>query len=54
MNKLPLDDWPEYYDGKSGRLIGRRSNKHQVWTAASLIVSYKMLENPDLLDLFPH
>ena len=54
LNKLPLDEWPEYYDGRSGRLLGRRANKHQVWTAASLIVSYKMLENPKMLDLFPH
>ncbi len=54
LNKLPLDEWAEYYDGRSGRLVGRRSNMHQVWSATSLIVSFKLLENPKLLDLLPH
>jgi hypothetical protein len=54
LNKLFPDNWPEYYDGRSGRLIGRRSNMHQVWTATSLIYSYKLLENPELLNMLPH
>ncbi|GMR07051.1 MAG: glycoside hydrolase 100 family protein [Gammaproteobacteria bacterium] len=51
--RLCTDTWPEYYDGRDGRLIGRRSNVNQTWTAASLILSHKLLEDPDLLSLLP-
>jgi hypothetical protein len=44
--RLPDDGWPEYYDGRTGRLIGRRASFNQVWSASSLILSYKMLEDP--------
>ncbi len=47
--RLQQDDWAEYYDGKRGNLIGRRSNLKQVWSAASLIISHHLLENPDTL-----
>lgn len=42
--RLHADGWPEYYDGKSGRLIGRRASYNQVWSASALILSYKMQE----------
>lgn len=51
--KLLDDQWPEYYDGRLGRLIGRRSNYNQVWSATSVILSHKLLENPELISLFP-
>lgn len=53
VNRLPDDNWPEYYDGRAGRLIGRRSNFMQVWSATSLILSHKLLEKPELLSLLP-
>lgn len=53
VNRLPQNDWPEYYDGRYGRLIGRRSNFKQVWSATSLILSHKLLDDPSLLNLFP-
>ena len=42
--RLPEDGWPEYYDGKSGKLIGRRASYNQVWSASALVLSYKMCE----------
>ena len=51
--RLHDNDWPEYYDGRAGRLIGRRSNFKQVWSATSLILSHKLLENPSLLNFLP-
>jgi len=54
VNRLSDDDWPEYYDGRAGRMIGRRSNFKQVWSASSLILSYKLIENPELLKLLPY
>lgn len=53
LQRLPVDNWPEYYDGRSGRLIGRRSNFNQVWSATSLLLSHYLLENHDLLTFFP-
>lgn len=51
--KLPRQGWPEYYDGRAGRLIGRRSNLNQVWSAAAFIFAHRLLEKPELLTLFP-
>ena len=45
--RLAADGWPEYYDGRRGRLIGRRAALNQVWSATSLIAAYRLLENPD-------
>jgi len=49
--RLANDDWPEYYDGREGRLIGRAANLQQVWTAAALVVSQRMLDRPGLLEM---
>ena len=50
--QLPDDQWPEYYDGRRGRLIGRRANRHQTWSASAYIVAHKLIENPAMLDAF--
>jgi len=50
--KLLSDDWPEYYDGKKGTLIGRRANLKQTWSAAALIVSHRFLQDPESLSVF--
>jgi glycogen debranching enzyme len=46
-NKLKKDQWPEYYDGKKGSLIGRRANYNQTWTAAALIIAHRLMDDPD-------
>ncbi len=51
VERLPQDRWPEYYDGKGGRLIGRHANLQQTWSAAALILAHKLLEDPSLLSL---
>jgi hypothetical protein len=51
--KLREHQWPEYYDGRTGRLIGQRANLNQTWTAAGFLLAHKLLENPDLLAMFP-
>lgn len=45
------DEWPEYYDGKQGRLMGREARKFQVWTIAGFLAAHALLENPRHLDL---
>ncbi len=47
--RLPKDQWPEYYDGKNGRLIGRRANFNQTWSAAAFILGHKFLNDPGCL-----
>jgi len=45
-NRVMKDAWPEYYDGRHGRLIGRRSNLHQVWSATGLLFARHLLDDP--------
>ena len=52
-DKLVSHGWPEYYDGRTGRLIGRFANLNQVWSAAGFILSHRLLDNPELLAMFP-
>jgi hypothetical protein len=52
MEKLPADDWPEYYDGKNGSLVGRRANLCQTWSASALILAHHFLESPDAPGVF--
>ena len=48
---LHRDQWPEYYDGKHGRLIGREARKYQTWTIAAFLVAKELLANSDHLAL---
>jgi len=50
--RLVKDEWPEYYDGKKGSLVGRRANYYQTWTATSYIISDLLLHNPQSLEKF--
>ena len=52
VDKVPDDNWPEYYDGKWGSLVGRRANYGQVWSAAGIIIASHLLDNPDSLPVF--
>ncbi|MGP0630026.1 glycoside hydrolase 100 family protein [Nitrospina sp. 32_T5] len=52
-NRLPKDRWPEYYDGHMGRLIGRRANLYQTWSASGLLLANQLLEERKGLELFP-
>ncbi len=48
--RLINDEWPEYYDGKNGRLIGKSSRKFQTWTIAGWLLAKLLRENPDCLN----
>lgn len=50
--RLLADDWPEYYDGRNGRLIGRRANTYQTWSAAALLVAHNLILEPDRMDFW--
>ncbi|CAO2833835.1 unnamed protein product [Amaranthus hypochondriacus] len=44
--RLLKDGWPEYYDGKAGRYIGKQARKNQTWSIAGYLVAKMMLEDP--------
>ncbi|MCA1993142.1 MAG: glycoside hydrolase 100 family protein [Coleofasciculus sp. S288] len=50
-NRLLKDQWAEYYDGKSGRLVGKEARKFQTWTIAGFLVAKDLTANPDRLAL---
>jgi ribosomal protein L21E len=51
-NAYMSDQWPEYYDGKNGRLVGKQARKYQTWTIAGFLVAKDLMTNPDHLGLF--
>lgn len=50
-SRLLKDGWPEYYDGKSGRFIGKQARKFQTWSIAGYLVAKMMLEDPSHLGM---
>jgi hypothetical protein len=50
--RLARDEWPEYYDGPYGGLIGRRARLQQTWTVAGCLAAAALLEHPDAPDPF--
>jgi hypothetical protein len=49
--RLDEEQWPEYYDGKNGRLIGKEARKYQTWTIAGYLLANKLMANPEHLNL---
>ncbi|XP_058091151.1 cytosolic invertase 1-like [Magnolia sinica] len=49
--RLLKDNWPEYYDGKLGRYIGKQARKVQTWSIAGYLVAKMMLEDPSHLGM---
>jgi Alkaline and neutral invertase len=48
---LSADGWMEYYDGRTGRLVGKQARKFQTWTIAGFLVAKELLANASYLDL---
>ncbi|MBD2312535.1 glycoside hydrolase 100 family protein [Desertifilum sp. FACHB-1129] len=49
--RLLVDGWPEYYDGKNGRLIGKEARKFQTWTITGYLLAKELMAKPDALKL---
>ncbi|OAY70851.1 Neutral/alkaline invertase 1, mitochondrial, partial [Ananas comosus] len=49
--RLSNDKWPEYYDTRSGRFIGKQSRLYQTWTIAGFLTSKMLLENPEMASI---
>ncbi|KAK9127688.1 hypothetical protein Syun_016485 [Stephania yunnanensis] len=46
--RLSTDKWPEYYDSKRARFIGKQAHLHQTWSVAGYLVAKLLLKNPNL------
>ncbi|KAA3481217.1 alkaline/neutral invertase C, mitochondrial [Gossypium australe] len=49
--RLAVNQWPEYYDTRSGRFIGKQSRLYQTWTVAGFLASKMLLQNPEKASL---
>lgn len=49
--RLLKDNWPEYYDGKLGRYVGKQARKCQTWSIAGYLVARMMLDDPSHLGI---
>ncbi|GAB4855664.1 hypothetical protein Ancab_024286 [Ancistrocladus abbreviatus] len=49
--RLPVDRWPEYYDTRRGKFVGKQARLYQTWTIAGFLTSKMMLENPEMASL---
>ncbi|KAL8171761.1 hypothetical protein V2J09_023565 [Rumex salicifolius] len=49
--KLQADGWPEYYDTRHGKFIGKQSRLYQTWTIAGFLTSKMLIENPEMASL---
>ncbi|XP_027120973.1 alkaline/neutral invertase A, mitochondrial [Coffea arabica] len=49
--RLLVDQWPEYYDTRHGRFIGKQSRLYQTWTIAGYLTSKMLLENPEMASM---
>jgi hypothetical protein len=49
--RLPKDNWPEYYDTRTGRLIGKQARQFQTWTIAGFLLSKLLLDNPEAVKI---
>ncbi|GLT93304.1 hypothetical protein SLE2022_111030 [Rubroshorea leprosula] len=48
--RLSRDKWPEYYDTKKGKFIGKQSHLFQTWSIAGYLVAKLLLANPTAAD----
>lgn len=49
--RLSRDKWPEYYDTKRGRFIGKQARLYQTWSIAGYLVSKLLLANPEAANI---
>jgi glycogen debranching enzyme len=49
--RLVEDQFPEYYDGPDGRLIGKEARRYQTWTIAGYLLAKELLAHPEHLQL---
>ncbi|XP_073132616.1 alkaline/neutral invertase A, mitochondrial-like [Henckelia pumila] len=46
--RLQTDQWPEYYDTRNGKFIGKQARLYQTWSIAGYLTSKMLLDNPKM------
>ncbi len=49
--KLPADNYPEYYDGIQNRLIGKEARSRQTWSIAGYIIAKTLMKEPEKISI---
>ncbi|KAH7680613.1 Glycosyl hydrolase family 100 protein [Dioscorea alata] len=49
--RIAADKWPEYYDTKRARFIGKQAHLYQTWSIAGYLVAKQLLANPDAANI---
>lgn len=49
--RIAADKWPEYYDTKKARFIGKQAHLYQTWSIAGYLVAKQLLANPDAANI---
>lgn len=44
--RIASDKWPEYYDTKRARFVGKQARLFQTWSIAGYLVAKLLLANP--------
>ena len=44
--RIARDKWPEYYDTKGARFIGKQARLFQTWSIAGYLVAKLLISNP--------
>jgi glycogen debranching enzyme len=50
--RIALQEWPEYYDGRDGRFIGKEARRFQTWSIAGVVAAHDLLAQPAHVELF--
>ncbi len=51
QNRLGEEQWPEYYDDRDSRCIGKQARKYQTWTIAGFLLAQELVAAPEHLAL---
>lgn len=49
--RISSDKWPEYYDTKRGRFVGKQARLFQTWSIAGYLVAKHLLANPSAANI---
>ncbi|CAA0841280.1 Alkaline/neutral invertase E- chloroplastic [Striga hermonthica] len=49
--RIARDRWPEYYDTKGARFVGKQARLYQTWSIAGYLVAKLLVENPSAANI---
>lgn len=49
--RIGKDKWPEYYDTKGARFIGKQAHLFQTWSIAGYLVAKLLIDNPSAANI---